>query len=81
MSGRRLRREDLAQLVGLYARVTVGDESAEGVISGTGYGAFGGLFVEFQDGETRAGGRNREASIGWNPEDSPTITLGQEGQS
>lgn len=66
-----IRKADLDALVGRRIKVVVrsGLELkgvAEGVVAKTGYGAFGGLFVEFSDGDS---------SIGWNPEDSATVTL------
>lgn len=71
MSERQLRKEDLEALIGfkLHIKVYNGLElhhAAEGVAAAVGYGAFGGLFVEFDDGER---------SIGWNPEQWATITI------
>ena len=71
MSERQLRKEDLETLIGLKLRIKVFNglelkNAAEGVAAIVGYGVFGGLFVEFDDGET---------AIGWNPEDWATITI------
>ncbi len=71
MTARQLRKEDLEALIGLKLQIKVFNglelrNAAEGVAASTGYGAFGGLFVEFDDGER---------SIGWNPEDWATITI------
>ena len=62
---RRLRKSDLDALIGLYAQVSTAGRIGHGVIASAGHGTFGGLFIEFEDGD----------SIGWNPEDSATITI------
>lgn len=65
------RKEDIDALVGRAVKVVVRQglelkNAAEGVVASTGYGAFGGLYIEFDDGDS---------SIGWNPEDTVSITV------